>query len=212
MLFATKQYKLYYTRRYWILCNSSPCIPTTLKGCTNFLSNYVPNVQVCFGAKASLSIHHWHINNNVNRNIYYIITCVGAGEVRTYVYACLYISMLVCVRARAHSWTGACKILIRIINTARPLQFRPPLWSSGKSSWLQIQMPGPDSLLYQFFWVVGLDRGTAQTDEYNWRATWKKSLGSGLEIRNYGRMWSAALTCILGTSQEHILSFLFFYF
>jgi hypothetical protein len=38
--------------------------------------------------------------------------------------------------------------------------FRPPLWSSGQSSWLQIQASGFDSLRYQIFWeVVGLERG-----------------------------------------------------
>jgi hypothetical protein len=58
---------------------------------------------------------------------------------------------------------------------------RPPLWSSGQSSWLQIKRSGLDSRRYQIFWeVVGLER------EYNWGATWKKSSGSGLEIREYG--------------------------
>jgi hypothetical protein len=38
--------------------------------------------------------------------------------------------------------------------------FRPPLWSSGQSSWLQIQRFGFDSRIYQIFWkVVGLERG-----------------------------------------------------
>jgi hypothetical protein len=36
----------------------------------------------------------------------------------------------------------------------------PPLWSSGQSSWLQIQRPGFDSRRYHIFWeVVGLERG-----------------------------------------------------
>jgi hypothetical protein len=35
-----------------------------------------------------------------------------------------------------------------------------PLWSSGQSSWLQIQRPGFDSRRYQILWeVVGLERG-----------------------------------------------------
>jgi hypothetical protein len=38
--------------------------------------------------------------------------------------------------------------------------FRPPLWSSGQSSWLQIRRPGFDFRHYQIFWeVVGLERG-----------------------------------------------------
>jgi hypothetical protein len=35
---------------------------------------------------------------------------------------------------------------------------RPPLWSSGQSSWLQIRRPGFDSRHYQKK-VVGLERG-----------------------------------------------------
>jgi hypothetical protein len=35
----------------------------------------------------------------------------------------------------------------------------PPLWSSGQSSWLQIQKSGLDSRRYQIFWeIVGLER------------------------------------------------------
>jgi hypothetical protein len=46
-----------------------------------------------------------------------------------------------------------------------------PLWSSGQSSWLQIQSSGFDSRRYQIFWeVVGLE----QHREYSWEATWKK--------------------------------------
>jgi hypothetical protein len=37
---------------------------------------------------------------------------------------------------------------------------RRPLWSSGQSSWLQIQMSGFDSQRYHIFWgVVDLERG-----------------------------------------------------
>jgi hypothetical protein len=37
---------------------------------------------------------------------------------------------------------------------------RPPLWSSGQSSWLQIQRSDLDSRPYQIFWeVVDLERG-----------------------------------------------------
>jgi hypothetical protein len=36
----------------------------------------------------------------------------------------------------------------------------PPLWSSGQSSWLQIQRPEFDSRHYQIFWEVAyLERG-----------------------------------------------------
>jgi hypothetical protein len=36
---------------------------------------------------------------------------------------------------------------------------RPPLWSSGQSSWLQIRRPGFDSWHYQKKKIVGLERG-----------------------------------------------------
>jgi hypothetical protein len=36
---------------------------------------------------------------------------------------------------------------------------KPPLWSSGQSSWLQIRRPGFDSRHYQKKEVVGLERG-----------------------------------------------------
>jgi hypothetical protein len=37
---------------------------------------------------------------------------------------------------------------------------RPPLWSSGQSSWLQTQRSGFDSRSYQIFReLVGLERG-----------------------------------------------------
>jgi hypothetical protein len=36
---------------------------------------------------------------------------------------------------------------------------RPPLWSSGQSSWLQIRMPGFDSRHYQKKKVMGLEQG-----------------------------------------------------
>jgi hypothetical protein len=36
---------------------------------------------------------------------------------------------------------------------------RPPLWSTGQSSWLQNHRSRFNSLHYQTFWVVGLERG-----------------------------------------------------
>jgi hypothetical protein len=52
---------------------------------------------------------------------------------------------------------------------------RPPLWSSGQSSWLQIQrslvrFPA----LPDFQRSNGSETGSTQPREYNWGATWKK--------------------------------------
>jgi hypothetical protein len=67
------------------------------------------------------------------------------------------------------------------------VQSRPPLWSSGQSSWLQIQKSGFDSRAYQIFWEVRVWNGVhsaslSATEELFER----KSSGSGLEIREYG--------------------------
>jgi hypothetical protein len=63
----------------------------------------------------------------------------------------------------------------------------PPLWSSGQSSWQQIQSSGFDSRRYQIFWeVVGLERGPLSLVYTNEELLERKSSGPGLEIREYG--------------------------
>jgi hypothetical protein len=65
---------------------------------------------------------------------------------------------------------------------------RPLLWSSGQSSWLQIQMSGFDSRRYQIFWeVVGLERGPLSLLSTTEELLQRKSSGSGLESLEYGR-------------------------
>jgi hypothetical protein len=50
---------------------------------------------------------------------------------------------------------------------------RPPLWSSGQSSWLQIRRSGFDSRHYQKKRKsTGSGTGSTQPREYNWGATW----------------------------------------
>jgi hypothetical protein len=64
----------------------------------------------------------------------------------------------------------------------------PPLWSSDYSSWLQIQRSGFNSRRYHIFWeAVSLERcpfNFLSTDE---EILGRKSSGSGLERREYGR-------------------------
>jgi hypothetical protein len=67
-------------------------------------------------------------------------------------------------------------------------QWRPLLWSSGQSSWQQTQTSGFDSQRYQIFWeVVGLERGSRSLVSTTEQLLERKSSGSGLEIREYGR-------------------------
>jgi hypothetical protein len=78
--------------------------------------------------------------------------------------------------------------------------YLPPLWSSGQSSWPRIQKSGFDSQSYKIFLKNSESGiGSAQPREYNWGATWKKSSGSGIENRDYGRRdpssWSRDSFC-----------------
>jgi hypothetical protein len=64
----------------------------------------------------------------------------------------------------------------------------PPLWSSGQSSWLQIQRSGFDSRSYQILWVVvGLKRGPLSLVSTIEKLLGRNSSGWGLENREYGR-------------------------
>jgi hypothetical protein len=65
---------------------------------------------------------------------------------------------------------------------------RPPLWSSGQSSWLQIQGSGFNSLRYQIYWeVVGLEQGPLSLVSTIEELFGRKSSGFSLESREYGR-------------------------
>jgi hypothetical protein len=68
------------------------------------------------------------------------------------------------------------------------MSLRPPLWSSGQSSWLQLPRSAFDSQRYQILCqVVGLERGPLSLVSTSEKLLDRKSSGSGLEIREYGR-------------------------
>jgi hypothetical protein len=61
---------------------------------------------------------------------------------------------------------------------------RPPLWSSGQTSWLQIQRSGFYSRRYQILLeVAGLERGPLSLVSTTEELLGRKSSGSGLENR-----------------------------
>jgi hypothetical protein len=63
-----------------------------------------------------------------------------------------------------------------------------PLWPSGLSFWLQIQRPVLGSRRYPTFGeVVGLERGPLSLVSTIEELLERKSSGSGLESREYGR-------------------------
>jgi hypothetical protein len=65
---------------------------------------------------------------------------------------------------------------------------RPPLWSTGQSSWLHIQRPGFNSRRYQISWeVVDPERGSLSLVSTIEELLERKSSGFCLEIREYGR-------------------------
>jgi hypothetical protein len=64
---------------------------------------------------------------------------------------------------------------------------RPPLWSSGQNSWLEILRSGFDSWRYQIFWeVAGLKRSSLCLVSTTEELLGRQSSGSGLENREYG--------------------------
>jgi hypothetical protein len=74
-------------------------------------------------------------------------------------------------------------------------QSRLPLWSSGQSSWLQIQRSGFDCRRCQIFWeVVGLERGSISLVSTIQELLERKSSGSGLGNREYGRRGFVTMT------------------
>jgi hypothetical protein len=81
------------------------------------------------------------------------------------------------------SWLSAwlVKYLLKLVSW-------PSLWSSGQSSWLQIQRPGFDSPRYDIFWeLVGLERGALSLVSTSEELLGRKNSGYGLESREYGR-------------------------
>jgi hypothetical protein len=94
-----------------------------------------------------------------------------------------------------HGNVGTCSTWWSAASTASPrVRFKRnlstcyPLWSSGHSSWLQIQRSGFDSLRYPIFWeVIGLERGPLGLVSTIEELLWRKCSSSGLESRGYGR-------------------------
>jgi hypothetical protein len=71
----------------------------------------------------------------------------------------------------------------------------PPLWSSGQSSWLQIQRSGFNSWRYQSFWeVVGVELGPLSLMSTIEELLGRRNCGSGQETWEYGRRGSIVLT------------------
>jgi hypothetical protein len=78
---------------------------------------------------------------------------------------------------------------------SRYITYGSLLWSSGQSSWLQVQRSGCNSPHYQIFWeVVGLKRDPLSLVSATEEILGRKSSCSGLENRDYGRRDPTVLT------------------
>jgi hypothetical protein len=85
-----------------------------------------------------------------------------------------------------NSAKGTNSIRTAIVNLLRIITDRPPLWSSGQSSWLQIRRPAVDSRHSQKK-VVGLELGPLSLVSITEEPLDRKNSGSCLEKREYGR-------------------------
>jgi hypothetical protein len=88
--------------------------------------------------------------------------------------------ILLMLEQHQRAWASQHTAISNFINVYSML--RPPLWSSGQSSWLQtqrsrIRFPA----LPDFLSSSGSGTGSTQPREDKWGDTWKKSSGSGLE-------------------------------
>jgi hypothetical protein len=89
---------------------------------------------------------------------------------------------------RTEIYCVSCEVRTEFIYVTYVEESRPPLWSSGQSSWLQIQRSGFDFRRYQIFWeVVELERGSFNLVSAIEKLLGRKSSGSGLYNREYGR-------------------------
>jgi hypothetical protein len=88
------------------------------------------------------------------------------------------------------------KVVSRSFNLIKCVRW-PPLWSSGQSSWLQIQRNGFNSRRYQIFWEeVGLERGPLSLASTIEKLLGRKRNGSGLESREYSSRDSSRWPCV----------------
>jgi hypothetical protein len=86
--------------------------------------------------------------------------------------------------------------VITLILTINSYVIGPLLWSSGQSSWLQIQRSGFDSQRYKIFWeVMGLEWCLLSLMSTIKGLIRNNSSGSGVEIREYGRRDPLRLPC-----------------
>jgi hypothetical protein len=100
-----------------------------------------------------------------------------------------------CWEHTVHTWLSRCDASLKVAGTNPDeiiafilIYVRPPLWSIGQSSPLQIQKSGFDFRSYQIFWeVLGLERGPPSLVNTIEELLEKKTSGSGLDSREYFR-------------------------
>jgi hypothetical protein len=110
------------------------------------------------------------------QNYMYWLCCLCGVVAQTWVFCLVFKRISFMNNRRLNSWN----IIM--------LSSGSPLWSSGQSSWLQIQRSGFDSRSYQIFReVVGLKRGPLSLVSTTEVLLRRKYSGFGIESREYGR-------------------------
>jgi hypothetical protein len=125
------------------------------------------------------------------RFVWHMCMCISSyltfiGNIIFYVYwICRLINthgVIMPSSASDQSWWGSGCITYPIQHTGQPL------WSSGQNSWLQIRSSGFDSRRYQISWeVADLEWGPLSLVSKTEKVLERKSSGSGLENKEYGR-------------------------
>jgi hypothetical protein len=83
---------------------------------------------------------------------------------------------------------GTRRFVTEFTRALQPVSILQPLWCSGQSSWLQIQRSGFGSRRYHILReVVGLERGPLSLVSTSEELLERKSNGSSLGNRDYGR-------------------------
>jgi hypothetical protein len=146
----------------------------------------VKEFPVSFGTRMFVAVitraHHWSVPNHTNAVSTHVISC--SFEIQ---FHRLSFHLLSCRLSDFILLYFRTVTLYLLIFVPWLLHSLPPLWSSGQSSWLQIQKSGFDSLRYQMFReVMGLERGPLSLVSTIEKLLGRKSSGSGLENRKYG--------------------------
>jgi predicted ferric reductase len=122
--------------------------------------------------------HVSHVSHSsVTNNVFWQVMLYSLGRCKLFGCTCLHAitsNMTVILKSRLSNFVAVVQVHIsHICFWITSHQLRPPLWSSGQSSWLQIQRSQVRfPALPDFLRSSGYGTGSTQPCEDNWGATW----------------------------------------